>query len=923
MAQLPKVDTPSVMPSGRPLQYTSIDVGPDAFGAAIGRSLANFGSTIAEVGATLDAHGEKLRQEAAKTSANQAFVTASMAANDLEANYLQTMGTNAAAGYGDFSEGLKKIRQEALDSLEDDDAKKLFDNAFQSNMLSGANSGAVHAAQQGRQAAVDASKARVDIIMNDSSTKFMDEDLFQSNLAALDQQLAEQGKLLGWGPETLLSEQRQQHSLAWESRITSMAMTDPLGANQLFARVRDDLTVENRLRVQSTIAQASRVQAAEMGRADARTGMNGDVRPAFQEGIIQGGRNHGADEFLISRTDKGRDAILGMQPETSARLAALIESAPPGIKENITIFSGHRSLEHQAQLYAKSGGSGMVAKPTPNAPHVRGDAADLGWKGGSFKSMPPEAVKWLHDNAPQFGMVFRLANEPWHIERASGPRRTPVAMQPGSFVNRIINAEGGGAGVFSPVGAAGLMQVMPDTGRDVALSLGIPWDPHRLAHDDQYNLLIGTAYLNQLLNRYGGDEMLTAAAYNAGPGRVDEWIARFGDPRIGQISYADWAARIPYAETRGYVAKVLGAAGPQPAAVPVSADMTKDQFDAFVQTKREWAQANFPGDLQFEEAYVGGITQEYNDMVAERKAQEAENYDLLLGMILPQGEEGEYVTQAQFMAALQSNPELAARWEGLESTKKNTILNQLRKNDKLNTKEETDAVNPKNLAEYDRLSGMWRLQNDAFLKEDIANNPILNNLQKTALINLKRQKPDAEKTATPADIDLASALRVGASAIAAAGLQSGANASDTQLKQYNTFVGSLVRILDEETQRKGSKLTEVEMHTIVQNLLMKNVISAPSTFLGQPIWILPDWAGGGSAFNSSKEINTFEDLSFYPREDSFVGADLPPNPTAPFRVPPEIRQRIIDTYTAKTGKPPTEAAVNQIYFQYRKGQAAR
>jgi hypothetical protein len=924
MAAAPKVDTPSVMPSGKPARYISVDTSADTFGAGIGRAISGFGSTIAGIGADMDARGEKLRLEGAKTAANQAYVDFSLASNEIEANYLQTQGTNATAGYPDYSERLKKLRQDALDSLADDDAKRLFDGAVQSPLLSAASNGASHAAQQGRVAATDAAEARIQTIMTDSSTKFMDENLFQTNLAALDNQLADLGRINGWGPDVLLAKVKQNHSLAWESRITSMAMTDPQGSMQLFSRVRDDLTVESRLRVQGTVVQTAQNMAIQQTRADIRTGNNGDVRPAFQEGIITAGRNAEADQFLLSRSDKDLRHIQLMHPDTANRLAALIQSAPPGIRENITVFSAGRTIEEQAYLY-KHGTPGMVAKPSPNAPHVRGDAADLGWAGGSFNSMPRETAMWLHENAPQFGLDFPMNDparhpyEPWHIQRMAGPRATPQAMQQGSFVSRILAAEGGGAGVYSNAGAAGLMQVMPGTARDVALGLGIPYDPHRLAHDDQYNLLIGTAYLNQLLNKYNGDETLAAAAYNAGYGRVDQWIQQYGDPRLGEISHEEWAAQIPIAETRGYVAKVMSASGPPPSRAPVTAFMPQEQFQALVDEKRAWAQANFPGDTVFENSLVSGMEQEYNDLIQAHKDELAQNYDSLLQLIVPQGEDGTFVTQAQFMAAIQSNPELADRWNTLDGTKKDTILAKLRRNDKLNNKTENDAVTPINLQNYDAMVGLWSNDYPSFLKQDfgqmVADGKITS-AQATALINQKKTPPPKDKTATPADIDMSAALRLGAPAITAAGLIPPGTpnlSTDETNQQYNTFYGALVRILGEETQRKGGKLNETDMYTIVQNLLLKQTVTdiRPREFLGGVAWL--PWQSPTVMDSVSKA--PYEDLSLYPRQ-GFAGAEVVTPALVP-TIPPANRKALIDSYTARTGKPPTEAVLNQLYLASR------
>jgi soluble lytic murein transglycosylase len=104
----------------------------------------------------------------------------------------------------------------------------------------------------------------------------------------------------------------------------------------------------------------------------------------------------------------------------------------------------------------------------------------------------------------------------------------------------------------SPVGARGLMQVMPATGEVVAASLRLP---HRVAdlYEVEHNVALGSAYYRQLLDRFGGNRLYALAAYNAGPHRVDQWR----DPS-GQAVAADlWIEAIPFLETRNYVQAVL------------------------------------------------------------------------------------------------------------------------------------------------------------------------------------------------------------------------------------------------------------------------------------------------------------------------------------------------------------------------------
>jgi soluble lytic murein transglycosylase len=109
----------------------------------------------------------------------------------------------------------------------------------------------------------------------------------------------------------------------------------------------------------------------------------------------------------------------------------------------------------------------------------------------------------------------------------------------------------------SPVGARGILQLMPATAKRIAKDLQIPFSQQRLLTDPEYNLKLGRAYLEDMLDRFGGSYVLAVAAYNAGPGRVAEWESDMGDPRAKQIDVIDWVESIPFRETRTYVQRVL------------------------------------------------------------------------------------------------------------------------------------------------------------------------------------------------------------------------------------------------------------------------------------------------------------------------------------------------------------------------------
>ncbi|MFN8790526.1 MAG: transglycosylase SLT domain-containing protein [Bdellovibrionales bacterium] len=105
---------------------------------------------------------------------------------------------------------------------------------------------------------------------------------------------------------------------------------------------------------------------------------------------------------------------------------------------------------------------------------------------------------------------------------------------------------------ISPVGALGLMQVMPMTGYKMSRLRGQDdFTPQQLLSADPV-IEIGTAYLRRLLKKFDQNYGLVAAAYNAGPHRVDLWVANFGS-----LSADEFIEHIPFAETRNYVKKVL------------------------------------------------------------------------------------------------------------------------------------------------------------------------------------------------------------------------------------------------------------------------------------------------------------------------------------------------------------------------------
>lgn len=184
-------------------------------------------------------------------------------------------------------------------------------------------------------------------------------------------------------------------------------------------------------------------------------------------------------------------------------------------------------------------------------------------------------IKWREQAANR-------ASDAWYtpmFQQMMGPdgkievTNTPKEAQ--LFSAMIWHESGGnqfskdGTPLVSPKGAAGVAQVMESTGPEAARLAGVPWDRDKWLNDPKYNAQIGQAYFSAQMQKYDNNPVLAVAAYNAGPGAVDGWIKQIGDPRTGQVSNAQFAAAIPFEETRNYVANVTGSAG----AIPGNATM--------------------------------------------------------------------------------------------------------------------------------------------------------------------------------------------------------------------------------------------------------------------------------------------------------------------------------------------------------------
>jgi soluble lytic murein transglycosylase len=182
--------------------------------------------------------------------------------------------------------------------------------------------------------------------------------------------------------------------------------------------------------------------------------------------------------------------------------------------------------------------------------------------------------------------MARVKGSAFYVRQAYPTLRSSVSGQIWSLAHGISRQESSfDPYAISHAGARGMMQLMVGTARDQAGKLGVGFDSYRLISDPNYNVMLGSAYFQHMLNVWNGSVPLAVASYNAGSGNVSKWIRQYGDPR-SQVDMLKWIEAIPYTETRAYVQRViensvvydsLRSTSPQQTAVHVSRYLGKDR----------------------------------------------------------------------------------------------------------------------------------------------------------------------------------------------------------------------------------------------------------------------------------------------------------------------------------------------------------
>ncbi|MFL0671825.1 MAG: lytic transglycosylase domain-containing protein [Erythrobacter sp.] len=274
------------------------------------------------------------------------------------------------------------------------------------------------------------------------------------------------------------------------------------------------------------------------GRAARRAGMQGEAVAYFERASVW-------PHYYYGQLSLG--ALGRAMPPFAPLPAVAIDEAARAEFENRPIVRAVRSLAAVRRDWRTERrffeALGETAKTPRDIALVNMLAAETGMK---------EMAVVLGMKAGEMGLVG--------VERLGFPTLTTPPVSDWTMVHAIGRQESEFDRTrVSHAGARGIMQLMPGTAREQAGKLGVTYLAADLIDSPSYNIQLGDGYFQRMLNYYGGSYPLAIGAYNAGPGRVNEWLRLNGDPRTGAIDYVTWIEKIPANfETRYYIMRVLG-----------------------------------------------------------------------------------------------------------------------------------------------------------------------------------------------------------------------------------------------------------------------------------------------------------------------------------------------------------------------------
>jgi soluble lytic murein transglycosylase len=232
-------------------------------------------------------------------------------------------------------------------------------------------------------------------------------------------------------------------------------------------------------------------------------------------------------------------------------------SPPPQSMATITTTPAQRAAFNNRRLVQAVRILGQQGQSTDQALFVRALAESLDTDADRGLAVEFGQQIGRQDMAVWVARTARIKGSMFYVRQAFPTLNASVSGNLWSLAHGITRQESS----FNPyavshAGARGMMQLMTGTAREQAGKMGVGYDSYRLITDPSYNVMIGSAYFQRMLNMWNGNVPLAVASYNAGYGNVRKWVNRYGDPR-GNVDVLKWIEAIPYVETKAYVQRVI------------------------------------------------------------------------------------------------------------------------------------------------------------------------------------------------------------------------------------------------------------------------------------------------------------------------------------------------------------------------------
>ncbi|ARS70117.1 M15 family metallopeptidase [Sinorhizobium meliloti] len=446
---MPKVPEYQSDVSTRPIFQQGIEVRatPDAFGASIGRGMQSAGRGIGMAGDAA-AQIQALEDEAnTRRARNEYLRDKDTLQYDPDKGYLQKQGKDAIDGIGEYERGLKDLRRKHASRLTPTQ-QRLFAQAVDPLEIDARRSGLIHKGNATKAFIVGELESGVQAFADQALMNFTSPAVAAKYIAAGQLELRRRADLEGWGAETLKLREGDFVSGVHKNIALRIAQGDPIAANEYVKKNANRLTGAHQYDLTTTLEnavaeeQSKRETDAILSSGRKVADLPGDIVGEVEAAGRGGGGPTRSKAFLSSRSahaDRAGDTM-NLDNSFADNLAALIQDAPPGIREGLGIGSGYRSNEVQERLFASSDGSGRkVAFPAgyqkpdgsiaQGSNHLHGRAVDLSYNGQRLDKAPQEVRDWVHQNARKYGMFFPMGYEPWHIEPTRGDGGSTVAAR--------------------------------------------------------------------------------------------------------------------------------------------------------------------------------------------------------------------------------------------------------------------------------------------------------------------------------------------------------------------------------------------------------------------------------------------------------------------------------------------------------------